>query len=425
MTDTSPASLPPSGEPASGSTAAPAATPKRVSLRDAVRSAVNSLPSSNGSVTPSAATDDLAAFDTSQSEAPAKATPKAASNTDTPADAPESGEVKRPVEGHQDGQASKDPLAAPARWPEDRRKAFEALPEDAKRILLEREKEFNTGLTQNAQKSAEGQKRLDAINGLFQDHHRQEMQAAGYDEVQTVKELLVRHDAFNRDPVGYGLTVAKSLGKGSPVPYVAALIKQAGITQDMLFPGQAPQGQQPQVNGQTPPADAEEEWQDPAVVAIKQRLETYDQYFAQQKEREQRETEQQQRQQRTAFLQAVETFEAATDEAGNPKYPHVGAVVNEITRLVQSDPALYRDPAGTLEKAYHQAVYLHPEVRGQLMEEEFSKRLAAKEQAASVLKAKSSAPAKPSPGSAGGTVNRGRMSIKEAARTAVARHIPN
>lgn len=415
----SPASLP-QGEPASGSAAPAAATRAPNRLRDAVKAAVNSVPNLSSSA-PSPASDDLADFDPSQSDAPAKAAPKAGSITDTPADAPDDGGVTRPVEGLQDGQASKEPLAAPARWPEDRRKAFEALPEDAKRILLEREKEFNTGLTQNAQKTAEGQKRLEAINGLFQDHHRQEMQAAGYDEVATVRELLTRHDAFNRDPVAYGLTVAKQLGKGSPVPYVAALIKQAGITQEMLFPGQAPQGQQPQ--GQTP--TSEDEWIDPAVVEIKQRLETYDQYFAQQKEREQRDAQRQQEEQRKSFLSAVEQFEVATDESGNLKYPHVGAVVNEITRLVQNDPALYRDPAGTLERAYQQAVYLHPEVRGQLMEEEFSKRLAASQQAAAVAKARTSAPAKPSPGSAGGTVNRGRMSIKEAAKAAVARHVSN
>src|SRR5688572_6641770 len=262
-----PASLP-SGEPASGSVApSPTTAPKKMSLREAVRAGVNSVPQFNGSSAPSPASDDLADFDPSVSDAPARAEPTAGKPGDL-ADAPDGGspEATRPVEGHQDGSASKEPLTAPARWPEDRRKAFEALPEEAKRILLEREKEFNTGLTQNAQKNAESLKRFDAINGLFQDHHRQEMQAAGYDEVATVRELLGRHDAWNRDPVGYGVSVAAQLGKGNPVPYISALIAKAGITQDMLFPGQKPNGQQQP--GQTAQPPQEDEWVDPAIVEI-------------------------------------------------------------------------------------------------------------------------------------------------------------
>lgn len=411
----------PTGEPASGSvTPSPTAVPKKMSLREAVRAGVNSVPKFNGSAAPSPASDDLADFDPSSTgDAPARAEPTAG-KPGVSADEPDTGALPRPVEGLQDDQASKDSLAAPARWPEDRRKAFEALPEDAKRILLEREKEFNTGLTQNAQKNAESLKRFDAINGLFQDHHRQEMQAAGYDEVATVKELLGRHDAWNRDPVGYGLTVAKQLGNGSPVPYLAAIIKQAGITQDMLFPGQAPAGQQP---GQAATPPVEDEWIDPAIVEINKKLETYEQFFKAQKDREQQDIQRQQEHQKQTFLQAVDQFELATNEDGTPKYPHVGAVVNEITRLVSNDPALYSNPLQTLEAAYQQAIYLHPEIRQQIMEEEFSKRMTAKEKELSAQRALRSAPAKPSPGSAGGTVNRGKMSIKEAAKAAVARHV--
>ncbi len=409
----------PSGEPASGSVApAPTTAPKRMSLREAVRAGVNSVPEFNGSKAPTPASDDLADFDPSASDAPARAEPtagKPAAAVDAPSDGTE---ASRPVEGLQDDQASKDSLAAPARWPEDRRKAFEALPEDAKRILLEREKEFNTGLTQNAQKNAESLKTLEAINGLFQDHHRQEMQSAGYDEVATVKELLVRHDAWNRDPVGYGLTVMKQVGNGSPIPYLKEAIRQAGITQEQLFGGQ-PQGQQGQAA--TPPEEAE--WQDPEVVAIKQKLETYDQYFKAQKDREQQEIHRQQEEQKRSFFGAIDQFEAATNEDGSPKYPHVGAVVNEITRLVKGDPALYANPLQTLEAAYNQAIYLHPEIRQQIMDEEFSKRSAAREKELAAQRALRSAPAKPSPGSAGGSVNRGKMSIKEAAKAAVARHV--
>lgn len=411
MDGITPGSLP-ATEPAAG----------KMSLREAVRAGVNSIPKFNGSTAPSPASDDLATEEPSPSAAPAKASPKAGGNEP---DLPDAGELvesnPRPVEGLTDGQASKDPLAAPARWPEDRRKAFEALPEEAKRILLERDKEFNTGLTQHAQKSAESVKKLEAINSHFQDHHRREMQAAGLDEAGAIRDLLARHDAFNRDPVGYGAAVAKQLGKGDPIPYIAALIKQTGVTPDKLFPGYQPAGQQPQAD---PAAAQVDEWEDPAIVEMKRELGQLKQFYQSIQEREALSVEQQKKAAQQQFHDQVVAFENAANPDGTPKYPHVGSVVDEIIRLVAHDPELYRNPQQALENAYSQAIYANPTVRQQLLEEEFSKRMASREAQIAVEKAKKAAPARPSPGSAGGSVNQGKMTLKDAVRTAVAQHVP-
>lgn len=408
MTDMATGGLP-AKEPATG----------KVSLRDAVRAGVRSIPEFNGSRAPSPASDDLEAEEPSESAAPATAAPDAGGSAPEIPDAePESGVTQRPVEGHQDGQASQDSLAAPARWPEDRRKSFEALPEDAKRILLEREKEFNTGLTQNAQKNGESVRKFEAINGLFQDHHRREMQAAGYDEPTAIRELLTRHDAFNRDPVGYGAAVAQQLGQGNPAPYIAELIKRTGVTQQQLFPG-SPQAQQTQAD---PNAAQVDEWIDPTIVEMKQRLDRYDQHFQQLQERERFTAEQQRQAAERQFHQQVQAFEDAANPDGTPKYPYINSVVNDVINLVLHDPELYRNPNAVLEAAYNKAIRFHPEVSQQLMEEEFSKRLAAKEAQAAAEKAKKAAPAKPSPGSSGATVNKGKMSLKDAVKSAVAKH---
>jgi hypothetical protein len=400
MTDLSTGSLP-ATEPAAG----------KMSLREAVRAGVNSLPKFNGGQASSAATDDLASVEPGESAAPARATPEPASNVpDLPDAGDESAVNPRPVEGHTDEQASSDSLAAPSRWPEDRRNAFNALPDEAKRIVLEREKEFNAGLTQNAQKNADSVRKLDGINSLFQDHHRREMQAAGYDEAQAIKELLTRHDAFNRDPVEYGAAVARQLGRGNPALYIAELIKRTGVTQEQLFGGQQPT-QQPQ--GQADPVD---DWEDPTIVEMKQRLDRYEQFI--QEQQAERQTQAQ-----GAFQHAVSQFENAQNEDGSPKYPHIGSVTQDIISLVQNDPELHRNPAKVLEAAYNKAIRFHPEVSKQLMEEEFSRRLAAREAEAAAAKAKRAAPAIPSPGSVGGTVNRGKMSLKDAVRTAVAKHV--
>lgn len=415
MTDAPTGGLP-ATEPASG----------KMSLRDAVRAGVKSVPQFNGKQETSPASDDLAAEEPSKSEAPAKAAPDAGSSAPEAPDAePGGGVTQRPVKDHQDGQASQDPLAAPARWSEDWRKSFEALPEDAKRILLERDKFYNTGLTQNAQKSAESVRKLDAINGLFQDHHRREMQAAGYDESAAIRELLTRHDAFNRDPVGYGATVAKQLGKGDPSLYIAELIKRTGVTQQQLFPGsQQPTAQQPQT------AQDEDQWVDPLeqkfnerYAEMQQRLDRYEQHFRQQEDRERQTEEQQKAAAQKAFYNEVAAFENAVNTDGTPKYPHMATVMDDVVRLVAHDPELQRNPLATLENAYNKAIRFHPDVSQQLMEEEFSRRLAARDAQAAAEKAKRAAGAKPSPGSTGGSVARGPMSIKEAARAAVAKHV--
>jgi hypothetical protein len=409
----------PAPELASGIVApSPTTAPKKMTLREAVKAGVNSTSQFNGSAAPSPASDDLADFDPSTSEAPARAEPTAGKPA-VSADEPSDGTLPRPVEGQEVGQEQRSSDAPPV-WPKDRREWFSTLSDADKQRVLDIEKGHNARFTQTAQQNADARKKFDSINGLFQDHHRQEMQAAGYDEVATVKELLVRHDAFQRDPVGYGVVVAKQLGNGNAAPYIAALIKQTGITQEMLF-GPSPNGQQQPGQAATPPQ--EEEWIDPAIVEINKKLETYEQFFKAQKDREQQDQQRQQAEQKRAFIQAVDQFELATNEDGTPKYPHVGAVVNEITRLVSNDPALYSNPLQTLEAAYQQAIYLHPEIRQQIMEEEFSKRMTAKEKETAAQRALRSAPAKPSPGSTGGTVNRGPMSIKEATRAAVARHV--
>jgi gas vesicle protein len=97
-------------------------------------------------------------------------------------------------------------------------------------------------------------------------------------------------------------------------------------------------------------------------------------------------------------LQQVETFLA------DPKYPHANDVANEIAKLIQSGMA------STLQDAYSQAIYLHPEVRQKVIsaqqtetnrkqiEEVKAKAESAKRTAAVNLRGKPSLPAKVAPG---------------------------
>ncbi len=199
------------------------------------------------------------------------------------------------------------------------------------------------------------------------------------------------------------------------------MIKQLGVPPDKLFPGYQPAGQQPQAD---PAAAQVDEWEDPAIVEMKRELGQLKQFYQSIQEREALTVEQQKKAAQQQFHDQVVAFENAANADGTPKYPHVGSVVDEIIRLVANDPELYRNPQQALENAYNQAIYANPTVRQQLMEEEFSKRMASREAQIAVEKAKKAAPARPSPGSAGGSVNQGKMTLKDAVRTAVAQHVP-
>jgi len=389
--------------PASPPTTEPASGKSTNRLRDAIRAGMTSVQQQNsGDPASSAATDDLATAETGQGEAPARAEPDAGN---TAPENPDAGDQAAPSQtpssqDQPDDQASQESPGVLARWPEERRQAFEALPDEAKNLILEREREINKWITQNGQATAESRKKLDAINSQFQDHHRHFMQHYGVDEAGMTGWLLQQHDAYTRDPVGFGLAVATNGGQGDPTPYIAELIKRTGVTQDQLFGGQQPQGQQE--------ADPQgEDWDDP----LEKRIDGIEQMLRSDKESREK---QQQMQAQQAFLNEIRTESTAVNEDGSPKYPHMQTVVNEASQLLQLHPEFLTNPRKAVKESYEKAVRVHPELSKQLQEEEVSKRLAAYQQKQEAERARRASAATPSPGSTGQTVNRGKMSLRDA-----------
>ena len=344
------------------------------------------IPSAGGN----RATEELARDDAPQ-DASAPVSPPDKGDTETP-------DPSRPAEDQAALPTSKDALEAPKHWPKDRRDQFGTLPDDAKRIILERNKEANVAVTRSQQENAQFRRTAEAVTSLFNDDHRQQMQSAGMDDIGAVRYLIQQHDALNRDPVAF----------------LKAVIARTGVKPEHLFAG-SPAAQTPD----TPPA--EQEWVDPVVVELRERLAKME---AVETSRQRQSAEQQRSEQtrfNTWFAQQCDAFENAIDDEGNPKYPHLPAVMNDVIRLV-SDPAtrstLHSKPAEALEQAYTQALYLNPEIRQQLIDADFEKRMSDREAQSAVKKAQISATRKGSPG-ASGQAGVGRMTREDAINKAM------
>ncbi len=330
-------------------------------------------------------------------------------------------ETPRPVEDREALPKSQDPLEAPKHWSKDRREKFasvlQSLPDGVKAdvagIILDRNKEANVAVTRAQQEAAQYRRTHEGLTSVFTDDHRGQMQASGLDEIGAVKYLIQQHDALNRDPVGF----------------LKAVIAQTGVTADKLF-GNAVQPQQP---GSQPPLapPQEEEWKDPAVVALEKQLADLNQWKSTQEQERQRALQEQQRAQQNEqqrfnswFTEQCNSFENAIDDEGNPKYPHLPAVISDVVRLVQTDPAaktlLLSKPSEALEKAYQSALYLNPEIRQQIIDAEYQRRMSQVEAANSVKKAQAASTRKGSPGANGQAKPRQNFSREEAINKAFA-----
>jgi hypothetical protein len=419
----------PSAQPASGTSSG------RMSIKDAARAAVQSLShSSSSSAAPASAPDEP--DDTVPDAPPATAPgdggpviPTDASAIDGAETTAAKAEDARSLPGTKAPDPEKSgPLEAPSRWPAEERATFSRLPDDAKRILLEREKRFNTAYTQATQELAKTREKYDHLASAFTPELRSQMSRSGLDERGAIGYLVQYHQLYETNPVAY----------------VQAAIQAKGLTPQQVFPQLAAAAQP----SPTAPAPAEDDWLDPAVIRhtqtltqpLNQELETVKRTLAElqtahRNAQQQAELHAQREQQ--AMLQSLEevvsAFAGATDEAGTPRYPHLDQVFDQMMHLMSTDPGLQAMPVARaqdkLERAYEMAVRLHPELYQLEIDRLTEQRLAALKKredearaAEAAARAKRAQTVRPQPGSQGGSVTPGRMSIRDAAKKAVVEH---
>lgn len=332
--------------------------------------------------------------------------PDAAADVTEAPEAPESSEA--PSGQAKPKAADEATLEAPKPWPKEQRDAFASLPDEAKRLILAREKSHNSAFTKNAQDNAAHRRFADDVRSLFTSDARDRLQAQGMNEVEALRRMIAFQENLGRNPA-----------EG-----IKTLVKNFGLRPEQIF-GSAPA---PAAQQATP---EEEEFVDPTVKALQEELGQVKTFLSSA-------FQQQQQQTLISLEQEVNAFETATDETGNPKYPHFEAVFDTMMQVLKHHPELAAMPATQgrqkLEKAYEMAVYLHPEVRQQLYDAEISRReealrkqiaeQAAQEAAARQEKAAQEAAArarlagtrKGSPGANGSAVPNQRMTLDDAVK---------
>jgi len=377
----------------------------KLSLDEAVKTAVQSLQESDTQAVPNADADAehvdeaedeaheaSADVDGGDPDPDADKDAKDADKAETPAKSEESDSEKA---GQDASEAASSTLDAPARWPKDRKEQFDKLPDDAKKIVLEREAEFNKGFTEYAQKVQGEVKLAQTVRESFTDDHREQMRTSGLDEAGAVRELVKLHDYYHRDPVSY----------------VKAAIKHRQLTPEQVFPelfgGDAPDQQEGEASAPDHPQH------DPALQTVQQDVGSIKRFLSDQI-----------RQQQLSFVeQTINRLADEKDEGGNPKHPHFDEVIDDVMSLLERDKRTTSGDIGQLDEvlreAYETAVYRRPDLRQQIIDSEVQSRLAAETKTAEADKARKAATRKGSPGSSTGKARKGKMSLDEAVRAAV------
>lgn len=292
----------------------------------------------------------------------------------TKSDGDESGSEDAPAgdpgkaEAAEEGADKVPHLDAPKHWPDDRKRAFAALPREGREAMLRLAKDLEGGFTRKSQEIGDKAKFADSVRGLFEDSERSLMQRSGLDEVGALKHLVELNRFAAKDPVGYLKWTMQQL-KVSPDQLVAQE-KQPGQTEDL-----------------------EALLEDPKVKQLEAKLSQLENFI--------NESQTQQRLSVTNSIKStIDNFRTEQDEHGQLKYPHFDAVQRHMGALMDTDPELSQLPDGPekLQKAYDMAVWARPDLRQSFLEAEATRRAQDAEKKREAERAKRAVGAKPPSG---------------------------
>jgi len=248
-----------------------------------------------------------------------------------------------PAEEASEEAPEPEPVAAPEYWSEESRQKFDALPEEAKHLVLEQAKNSQADFTRKAQELAEHRKATAPLKGVL-DQWGPYLQQRGATPEQAFNALMQAEYV---------------LRTGTPAQ------KRQALAQLQADYGISDEG-------------AEDEYSDPELASLKGMIENL-----------QSKVDQSQFAQTNAQLaaatQTVERFKAETDDKGQPTHPYFDDVEGTMTALIESGEA--KD----LQQAYDMAVYTKPETREKLVNAQIAKAKAEVEAKARNEKAKKAA----------------------------------
>lgn len=264
-------------------------------------------------------------------------------------------------------------VSPPAHWDAAKREAFGKLADpEAQKIVLDLAKDLEAGFTKKTQELSEDRKFAQGIRSLITDGHREQLRRAGMDEVGGIRHLMSLQDYATRDPAGY-IRWAMQEMRLDPRQVFPQLTGD-GMPQQELLPEQ--------YNRQPDPSQQQYE-------ALQQLTDAVRGLYQERQDTQNRGAE-----------RAITGFKSATNESGQPLYPHFDAVEQDMIWILQSDPAIKAvdDLGERLKRAYDLAVYRNPDLRNQIIDTEAQNRASAAARQAELAKAKrAKAPVQASP----------------------------
>lgn len=293
-------------------------------------------------------------------------------------------------------------IEAPTHWPEDRRKAFASWPKEVQQHALAVDKDLQGGFTRKSQELSDQVRYAETVRGLFGDHHRQQLQQAGLDEVGAVRYLLQLQDYATRDPVGYARWFMQQYGM-TP--------EHLGYSPTARQPAQPQQQQQPAAYPSTGDPKLDALLVDPAVAQLRTEFGQFSQAAQQtigalqaKLDAQERAAAQAQQARQIAHVNGLRStwdkFRSSQDDTGQLKYPHADALAKQIGAIMETDPEIAQMPDGPakLDAAYAAALWARPNLRTSLIEQERARATAEAQKAAEAKRAANVSRVKPATG---------------------------
>ena len=226
----------------------------------------------------------------------------------------------------------------PGHWSDADREIFQAIPEDAREWVMARDTA--------AQEAAKEREKYTALEKVLAPH-REQFARAGQDEATVVNQLHAAQRCLQTNPAEAVQWLAQSAGVD-----LSQLVKPAA------------------------PAEEPDEWVDPQIASLQQRLDEQNKALAALQTQQQRERE-------TAYLSQVQAFADQKTAEGDLAHPHMEAAMPAMAALLQSAQAAH------LPEAYEKAIWMTPEIREKIMAE--NRNAEAKEKTTRAKRAKRAA----------------------------------
>lgn len=293
-----------------------------------------------------------------------------------------------------------DKIEAPNHWPAERKQAFAGLPTDAQKAVLALSRDLEGGYTRKSQELSDKGRFADTVRQLFQDHHRQQLQRAGLDEVGAIQYLMQQLDLSTRDPVRFAAEFMRANGIRPEHLGLSVATRQTDPQQP---PAQAPKG-----TGD-PKLDAL--LMDPEVARLRSEYGQFSQQAVQaiqalqaRIDAQEHEKAEYARQQVVVAQQSMQKqwtdFRSAQDDHGQLKHPHADTLMKQMGAIMETNPkiAAMADGPAKLDAAYQAALWASDDLRASLVEQERARAAAEAQKKADADKAKRAAAVRPATG---------------------------